>query len=71
MERMMMWEALMMLRLLASLGAPQTICPGANPRQRIRSKQGLTGAIRLTYAAYRLSFPISSSNTENHDQKIA
>lgn len=57
----MMWEALMMLRLLASLGAPLPIRSGANARQRIR----------LSFAAYRLSLPISSSNTENHDRKIA
>lgn len=68
---MMMWEALMMLRLLASLGSPLTIRPGAHAGQRVLSKQELTGAIRLSFAAYRLSLPIGSSNTENHDQKIA
>lgn len=67
----MMWEALMMLRLLASLGSPLTTRPGAGARQRIVSKQALQGAIRLSFAAYRLSLPISPSNTENHDQKIA
>jgi len=67
----MMWEALMMLRLLASLGSPLAIRPGAHAGQRTLSRQVLTGAIRLSFAAYRLSLPISSSNTENHDQKSA
>ncbi|WP_246685790.1 hypothetical protein [Mesorhizobium sp. B2-4-6] len=67
----MMWEALMMLRLLASLGSPLTIRPGAGARQRVLSKRALQEAIRLSFAAYRLSLPISPSNTENHDQKIA
>jgi len=67
----MMWEALMMLRLLASLGSPLTIRPGANATQQILSKQALKGAIRLSFAAYRLSLPISLSNTEKHEQKIA
>ena len=69
MERIMMWEALVMLRLLASLGSPLTIRPSA--KQQILSKQALQGAIRLSFATYRLSLPISPSNTENHDQKIA
>ena len=67
----MMWEALMMLRLLASLGSPLAIRPGAHAGLRTLSRQVLTGAIRLSFAAYRLSLPISSSNTENHDQKSA
>lgn len=67
----MMWEALMMLRLLASLGLPLTIRPSAGAVQRILSKQALQGAIRLSFAAYRLSLPVSRSNTENHQQKIA
>ncbi|MBZ9987115.1 hypothetical protein LB572_08395 [Mesorhizobium sp. BH1-1-5] len=61
----------MMLRLLASVGSPLTIRPGASATQRILSKQVLKGAIRLSFAAYRLSLPISPSNTENHDRKIA
>ncbi|TPJ51497.1 hypothetical protein FJ471_28965, partial [Mesorhizobium sp. B2-7-1] len=44
---------------------------GAGAAQRILSKQVLKGAIRLSFAAYRLSLPISPSNTENHDRKIA
>lgn len=67
----MMWEALMMLRLLASLGSPLTIRPGAGASRQILSKQALQGAIRLSFAAYRLSLPIAPSNTENHDQQIA
>lgn len=67
----MMWEALMMLRLLASLGSPLTIRPSAGAVRRILSKQALQGAIRLSFAAYRLSLPVSRSNTENHQQKIA
>ncbi|MDX8482452.1 hypothetical protein RFN28_28925 [Mesorhizobium sp. VK24D] len=67
----MIWEALMMLRLLASLGSPLTIRPGANASQRILSNQALTGAIRLSFAAYRLSLPIASPNVKNDDRKIA
>ncbi|WP_287085677.1 hypothetical protein [Mesorhizobium sp.] len=67
----MMWEALMMLRLLTSLGSPLPIRSGAGARQKILSKQALKGAIRLSFAAYRLALPISSSSTENHDRKIA
>ncbi|WP_254633735.1 hypothetical protein [Mesorhizobium sp. GbtcB19] len=67
----MMWEAMMMLRLLASLGPPLPIRLGANAGQQILPRQVLTGAIRLSFAAYRLSLPVASANTENHGQKIA
>jgi hypothetical protein len=68
---MMMWEALMMLRLLASLGSPLKTRPGADGQQRILPRQALIGAIRLSFAAYRLSLPIAFSNAKDHDQKIA
>ncbi|TGS72281.1 hypothetical protein EN817_27850 [Mesorhizobium sp. M3A.F.Ca.ET.174.01.1.1] len=66
-----MWEAMMMLRQLASLGSPLSIRPGAKASQRILSTQVLTGAIRLSFAAYRLSLPIASLNVKNDDRKIA
>ncbi|RUU00779.1 hypothetical protein EOD23_22750 [Mesorhizobium sp. USDA-HM6] len=70
-----MWEVLMMLRLLASLGAPLPIGRSAKPPVPPAStfpESTFRGAIRLSFAAYRLSLPILAiSNTENHDQKIA
>ncbi|WP_287199502.1 hypothetical protein, partial [Mesorhizobium sp.] len=39
----MMWEALMMLRLLTSLGSPLPIRSGAGARQKILSKQAVGG----------------------------
>ncbi|WP_245442236.1 hypothetical protein [Mesorhizobium hawassense] len=61
----------MMLRLLAVLGSPLPIRQGASARRQMPSRQVLTGAIRLSFAAYRLSLPITSANPENHGQKIA
>lgn len=66
-----MWEALMMLRLIASM-------PSLPPGQATRATppalpaDTLKGAIRLSFSAYRLSLPIPARlNTRNHDQKIA
>lgn len=64
-----MWEALMMLRLIASIApglqvgrhAPQPGLPAAT----------IQGAIRLSFEGYRLSFPVPALNTQDHDQKIA
>ncbi|WP_280952488.1 hypothetical protein [Mesorhizobium sp. WSM3876] len=39
----MMWETLMMLRLLTSRGSPLPIRSGAGARQQILSKQALKG----------------------------
>ena len=67
----MMWEAMMMLRLLAALGSPLPKRPGGRAHSTVLPKDTLKGAIRLSFAAYRLSLPISFSKTENHDRKIA
>jgi Cu/Ag efflux pump CusA len=59
---MMMWEALMMLRLLASLSSLLTIRPGAHAGPRILSKQMLTGAIQLCFAARKRARPIAMTS---------
>jgi hypothetical protein len=68
-----MWEALMMLRLIASMGPPSLpvghatrATPPALPADTLK------GAIRLSFSAYLLSLPIAARlSTRNHDQKIA
>ena len=69
----------MMLRLIASMGPPSLpIGPGLPTSHGTRATppalpaDTLTGAIRLSFAAYRLSLPISTRlSTKDHDQKIA
>lgn len=68
-----MWEALMMLRLIASMG-PLSLPAGQAIRATPPALQAdtLKGAIRLSFSAYRLSLPIPARlSTRNHDQKIA
>ena len=64
-----MWEALMLLRLIASAGPSfsvgRRVTPPALPADTLK------GAIRLSFAAYRLSLPVSRSPDGNHDRKIA
>jgi len=68
-----MWEAMMMLRLLASIrpgfspGHAARVLPPAMPADTLK------GAIRLSFAAWRLSLPLAdtANDTRNHDQKIA
>ena len=68
-----MWEALMMLRLIASvrpigsLGqrAGHAVTPAAPPVGTPR------GAIRLHFAAWRLSLPVSRQLHDHHDRKTA
>ncbi|MBZ9797654.1 hypothetical protein [Mesorhizobium sp. ES1-4] len=66
-----MWEALMLLRLIASaspkfpLGHARRACHAALPADTLK------GAIRLDFAAWRLSLPLSQRPGENHDRKIA
>ncbi|TPM34552.1 hypothetical protein FJ958_08345 [Mesorhizobium sp. B2-3-5] len=81
-----MWEALMMLRLIASVSPkfslgkagrgmalagrgktlPARIMPQALPVETLK------GAIRLDFAAWRLSLPVSRPNGHGaHDRKIA
>ncbi|RWA73828.1 MAG: hypothetical protein EOQ30_03335 [Mesorhizobium sp.] len=64
-----MWEALMMLRLIASVAPSLPI--GQHDPQPILPIAKIKGAIRLSFAGYRLSLPIPSENVQNHDQKIA
>ena len=68
-----MWEALMMLRLIAAMGPPSLpIRHVARAMPPALPANTLKGAVRLSFAAYRLSLPISArSSTQDHDQKIA
>jgi hypothetical protein len=64
-----MWEALMMLRLIVSV-APGLPVGRRTPEPAIAPIP--TGAaIRLNFAAYRLSLPSASTNIKNDDRKIA
>ncbi|TGU89249.1 hypothetical protein EN794_046000 [Mesorhizobium sp. M00.F.Ca.ET.151.01.1.1] len=68
-----MWDALMLLRLIASaspkfsLGHPRRAGHAALPADTLK------GAIRLAFAASRLSLPVSrhANGHGNHDRKIA
>lgn len=87
-----MWEAMIMLRLLAS--ASPRLSLGHAGRGLPLSRRGLPmsgrglpltgrglplalpvdtlkGAIRLSFAAWRLSLPLSTNNHADHDRKIA
>ncbi|TPM34208.1 hypothetical protein [Mesorhizobium sp. B2-3-4] len=80
-----MWEALMLLRLIASASPRLSLGQGALSRRdgdaALPGRAGvaalpadtLKGAIRLNFAAWRLSLPLSqrSDGHENHDRKIA
>jgi hypothetical protein len=68
-----MWEALMMLRLIAAMGPPSLpIGHVARAMPPALPANTLKGAVRLSFAACRLSLPISArSSTQDHDQKIA
>ncbi|WP_322419463.1 hypothetical protein [Mesorhizobium huakuii] len=70
-----MWEALTMLRQIASLSprlslgqrANRAAVPAALPADTLK------GAVRLHFAAWRLSLPVSQqpNSHEHHDRKIA
>ncbi len=69
-----MWEAMMMLRLIASMSprlsvsqrASHAATPAALPADTLK------GAVRLHFAAWRLSLPVSQPNSHgHHDRKIA
>ncbi|RWL86892.1 MAG: hypothetical protein EOR67_08820 [Mesorhizobium sp.] len=68
-----MWEALMMLRLIASAAPPFT--PGRRVPQPALARRTLKGAIRLSFAGYRLSLRTPSPNfekrTENRINRIS
>jgi hypothetical protein len=69
MERIMMWEALMMLRLIASAAPGFTV--GRRGQRPTLAPNTLGGAVRLSFAGYRLSLPTLRADLEKHDQKIA
>ncbi|CDX24475.1 conserved hypothetical protein [Mesorhizobium plurifarium] len=64
-----MWEALMMLRLIVSV-APGLPVSRRAPQPAIAPIPN-GDAIRLNFAAFRLSLPIASPNIKNDDRKIA
>ena len=71
-----MWEALMMLRLIAAFGPVGG--PAGSPGHGVGTVQPglpadtLKGAIRLSFAAWRLSLPFSTqSSAALDDKKIA
>lgn len=70
-----MWEALMVLRLIASVSpgfARGSQAPGMREAPLTLPADALKGAIRLSFAAWRLSLPLSEPNNhESHDRKIA
>ena len=62
----------MMLRLMASIGPSLPIGQRARSAPLALPVDTLKGAIRLSFAAYRLSLPFSApSSNKNYDQKIA
>jgi len=70
-----MWEALMMLRLIASVSPRRS--PGQHTNRAAAPAalpvDTLKGAIRLSFAAWRLSLPVSRQpdGHGHHDRKIA
>lgn len=75
-----MWEAMIMLRLLASASPRLSFGPAGrcmpSPARALPLAlpvDTLKGAIRLSFAAWRLSLPLSQplDNHGHHDRKIA
>jgi hypothetical protein len=66
-----MWEAIMMLRQIVSMGSVMAGSPGTRAMPLALPAETLKGMIRLSFAAYRLSLPLSNRLNANHDQKIA
>ncbi|OBQ71018.1 hypothetical protein [Mesorhizobium erdmanii] len=68
-----MWEAMMMLRLIASVSprlslgqrASDAAMPAALPADTLQ------GAVRLSFAAWRLSLPVARQLHDHHDRKTA
>ncbi|MCZ8547806.1 hypothetical protein OOJ09_26785 [Mesorhizobium qingshengii] len=71
-----MWEAMMLLRLIASVSPRRSIGPkfpiddAGRGLPTALPVDTLKGAIRLSFAAWRLSLPLSESNS-HHDRKTA
>lgn len=68
-----MWEALMMLRLVASVSPKFLLGHAGRGMPLALPVDTLKGAIRLSFAAWRLSLPLSErpNSHGNHDRKIA
>ncbi|OHV68156.1 hypothetical protein LCM4577_24155 [Mesorhizobium sp. LCM 4577] len=64
-----MWEALMMLRLIVSVAPGLPV--GRRAPQPAIAPITTGDAIRLNFAAFRLSLPSASTNVKNDDRKIA
>lgn len=74
-ESTAMWEAMMMLRLIASVSPkwPLGRRAGHAATPAVLPADTLKGAIRLDFAAWRLSLPASRqpNGHGHHDRKIA
>lgn len=70
-----MWEALMVLRLIASIGPGfmrGSQAAGMREAPPTLPADALKGAIRLSFATWRLSLPLPQRDDhESHDRKIA
>ena len=64
-----MWEALMLLRQIASVVPGLPI--GRRAPQPAIPADMIKDAIRLSFEGYRLSLPIASPNIKTDDRKIA
>ncbi|MER9164218.1 MULTISPECIES: hypothetical protein [unclassified Mesorhizobium] len=68
-----MWEAMILLRLLASASPRLSLDHAGRGLPLALPADTLKGAIRLRFAAWRLSLPLSQplDNHGHHDRKIA
>ena len=68
-----MWEAMMMLRLIASVSPRLSLGQRAShaATQPALPADTLKGAVRLSFAAWRLSLPLLPQPNGHHDRKIA
>jgi hypothetical protein len=73
MESTTMWEAMLLLRLLASASPRLSLGHAGRGLPLALPADTLKGAIRLSFAAWRLSLPLSErpDNHGHHDRKIA
>ena len=68
-----MWEAMIMLRLLASASPRLSLGHAGRGLPLALPADTLKGAIRLSFAAWRLSLPLAEplNNHGHHGRKIA
>jgi hypothetical protein len=68
-----MWEVLMRVQLIASISPSFATGNGARIWPQALPADTIKGMIRLSFAAYRLSLPLSvpANNQKSHDQKFA